>query len=78
MRYEYKVVPFMGVAKSGDQADKIATQLQRIINTNAGAGWEFAQLADVRIEIKPGCFSAFFGGDSSYTVFDQIIFKRAI
>ena len=78
MKYEYKVVPFIGVIKSGQGADVAAQQLQSVISQYVGAGWEFVQLSDVNIEVQPGCLPALLGQKSSYLRFDQVIFRRAV
>jgi hypothetical protein len=61
MRYEYKVIPFMGTVKSGEGADVAAMQLQHAIAEWVTKGWEFVQLGEVNIEIKPGCLAGFLG-----------------
>ena len=76
-QYEYKAVPFIGSIKKGQGADAVAVQLSSAINSYASAGWEFSQLGDVNIEVKPGCLAALFGASVSYIRFDQLIFRRA-
>jgi len=77
MKYQYKVIPFIGSMKSGQGADVAAQQLQSVISQHATDGWEFVQLGDVNIEMKPGCLAGLFGGGVSYMRFDQVIFRRA-
>jgi hypothetical protein len=78
MKYEYRIIPFIGKIKNNEGASVAAKQLQLVINQNVNAGWEFVQLGDVNIEVQPGCLDGFFGKKASYITFDQIIFKRPI
>ena len=77
MSYEYRVVPFIGRIKGKQAAAEVSRQLQSVIEENTGQGWEFCQIADVNIEIAPGCLGSLFGGKESYARFDQVIFRRA-
>ncbi|ACB77048.1 DUF4177 domain-containing protein [Opitutus terrae] len=77
MKYEYKVVPFIGRIQSGQGADIAAQQLQSVISQHATGGWELVQLGDVNIEVKPGCLAGLFGSGVTYVRFDQLIFRRA-
>lgn len=76
MKYEYKVIPFIGSIKSGQGADVAAQQLQSLVAQNATGGWEFVQLGDVNIEVQPGCLGALLGQKATYLRFDQIILRR--
>ena len=76
MAYEYKVVPFIGSVKSGEGPDVAAQQLQSLISDGAAHGWEFVQLGDVNIRVKPGCLATLFGREATYVRFDQVIFRR--
>ena len=83
MKYEYKVVPFIGKLRSGlfgsiEDAGEVSKQLGAVINEHANQGWEFAGLNDVNIEIKPGCFAGLFGSKTAYIPLNQVIFKRAV
>jgi hypothetical protein len=83
MKYEYKVVPFIGKLKSGlfgsvEDAGGVSTQLETVINQHTSQEWEFVTLNDVNIEIKPGCLAGLFGSKTAYMPFDQVIFRRAI
>jgi hypothetical protein len=75
--HEYKVLPFIGKLKKGQGADEASKQLDAMINTFAVDGWEFYQLADVNIEVAPGCLAGILGADVSYIRFDQLVFRRA-
>lgn len=77
MAYEYRVVPFMGKIKGGQAAGEVSRQLQELITQNCSGGWEFYQLADVAIEVQPGCISALFGAKVAYITYNQVIFRRA-
>lgn len=74
--YQYKVVPFIGSVKGGQPAANVSMQLEALIQGYAKEGWELAQVADVNIEVKPGCLAGMFGADVSYQRYDQVIFRR--
>lgn len=74
--YSYKVVPFLGQLKSGQGPDVVSSQLEHLINDTASQGWEFYELDSVDIEIRPGCLAALFGGQTAYSTFNQVIFRR--
>lgn len=73
--YQYKVVPFIGQSKGTLSAADVARQLESVISQHVSEGWEFYQLADVNIEVKPGCISGLFGAQVQYVRFDQLIFR---
>jgi hypothetical protein len=75
-QYVYKVVPFIGNIKSNEGADTVAKQLNSVINQHAADGWEFHQMGDVNIRVKPGCLASLFGASASYIRFDQLVFRR--
>lgn len=74
--YEYKAVPFS--TKGHQAAQVVSDELTNAINQHANQGWEFVQLADVKIEVQPGCLAGLLGAGVSYTRFDQIIFRRPV
>jgi hypothetical protein len=76
MAYQYQVVPFIGKIKSSQSASDVAAQLQAVISQYAVQGWEFYQIGDVNIEVKPGCLAGLFGAKIAYMRFDQIIFRK--
>ena len=74
MKYEYKVIPFIGKLKSGffgsvENAGVVSKQLESAISQHASQGWEFVALNDVNIEIKPGCLAGLFGSKTAYMPF---------
>ena len=75
-KYQYVVVPFIGQIKSRQSAAEVSVQLQNLINHYAAQGWEFYQLNDVNIEVRPGCLASLFGARAAYIQFDQVIFRR--
>lgn len=77
MKYEYKVIPFIGQNKGILSAADVARQLETAINEQIARGWEFQQLSDVNIEVQPGCISGLFGAKVQYVRFDQLIFRAA-
>ena len=80
-KYVYKVVPFIGVLKSGvfsvENAQKVSEQLQQLIDTHTQQGWELYRIDPVQIQIKPGCMASLFGQRTSWINFDQVIFRRS-
>jgi len=78
MEYQYNVVPFIGRINAKQSATDVAAQLQAVINQYTAQGWEFYQLSDVNIEVKPGCLAGLFGARDSYVRYDQIIFRKTI
>lgn len=78
MSYSYKVVPFIGRSHGGLSPSDVAQQLESTINQHALGGWELIQLADVNIEVQPGCLSGLFGAKVEYVRFDQLIFRSQV
>ena len=82
MRYEYKVVPFMGQVKRGFRsmgtAGEVSRQLQTVIDEYARQGWEFYSVEKINIAVSPGCFGSLFGTSTGLIDFDQIIFRRTV
>lgn len=76
MNYQYLVVPFIGSIKGKQGADVAANQLTSLINQHAAQGWEFYQMADINIEVQPGCIAGLFGASVSYIRLDQLVFRR--
>ncbi len=76
--YTYRVLPFMGVLKSGGSSREVSAQLESLINQQASDGWEFHQLSSVNIEVKPGCIGGLLGRDSDYVRYDQAVFRRSV
>ncbi len=74
--YSYMVVPFIGKIKSGQSASEVSKQLQEVIDDVTREGWEFYQLTNTNIEVKPGCIAGLFGSKMSYVTFDQVIFRK--
>lgn len=73
--YQYKVVPFIGQSRGSLSAADVSRQLESAISQHVSEGWEFYQLADVNIEVQPGCISGLFGAKVQYVRFDQLIFR---
>ncbi len=74
--YIYKVVPFVGKIKGSGSAGEVSSQLQSVINSVAAEGWELVTMADVGIEVSPGCIAGLLGSKTSYQRYDQLIFRR--
>lgn len=79
MDYEHRVVPFLGDVRSRDKdsADKVAKQLQAVIDSNAVGGWEFYRIDQVQIAVQPGCLAGILGAKVTMIGLDQITFRRA-
>src|SRR6266498_3595949 len=77
MKYQYKVIPFIGQSKGRLSAEDVATQLESVISRNSALGWEFYQLSDVNIEVQPGCIAGLLGARAQYVRFDQLIFRAS-
>jgi Domain of unknown function (DUF4177) len=78
MKYTYKVVPFMGKANANGQVDQVSRQLEKIINDEAAAGWEFHQLGRCDIEVKLGCLAGLLGAKTAFVSWDQVIFHKGL
>ena len=54
----YKVVPFKASISSTDDSSAAASQLEGLIGTHAGTGWEYVRLekVDTYIAGSSGCF----------------------
>ena len=76
--YQYKVVPFIGRIQGSQSTSDVSEQLQSLINQYAAQGWEFHQINDVNIEVRPGCLAGLFGAKTSYVKLDQAIFRMEI
>lgn len=75
-KYQYKVVPFIGKIKGNQNIGEVSAQLLDEINKGAQNGWEFYQLGDTQIKVKPGCVSGLFGSRATYIKLDQLIFRK--
>jgi hypothetical protein len=55
---EYRVIPFTANIANNEGAPAAASQLQALITTNAGQGWEYVRLeqVDTHIAGTDGCF----------------------
>lgn len=76
MALEYKVVAFIGKLQSGESPTKVSAQLQAAIARETVGGWELDRVADVNIEVAPGCIAGLFGAKVAYVKFDQLIFRK--
>lgn len=74
--FVYRVVPFEGRIKGKGSAGDVSAQLQSVINDVAAEGWELVTMADVGIEVAPGCLGGLIGREKAYLRFDQLIFRR--
>jgi hypothetical protein len=72
----YKVIPFMASIKTGGSAEEAAYQLNQLIDRVVNTGWKLHHVANVNIEIKPGCLWGLLGAKSSVIVYNQVIFEK--
>lgn len=81
-RYDYLVVPFVGHVKGGvfsqEGPETASRQLQDLINGHSQQGWEFDQVAQINIMVKPGCLGGLMGREATVIVFDQVIFRKLV
>ena len=56
-----RVVPFDGKIKGSGSTSDVSEQLQSLINSTASDGWELVVMADVGIEVSPGCIGGLLG-----------------
>jgi hypothetical protein len=77
MAYQYKVVPFSTRVKMGSPTAECSTQLEAIINDHAKQGWEFHQIAQINIEVQPGCLAGLGGARPTNMPIDQVVFRKA-
>lgn len=75
MSYSYKVIPFTGQSRGDLSPSDVAQQLEITISQYAREGWEFIQLANVNVEVQPGCVAGLFGSQAEYVRCDQLIFR---
>jgi hypothetical protein len=57
--------------------DRVATQLNDLINSQSTLGWEFYQINSVNISISPGCLAGLFGAASYEKKYDMVIFRKS-
>ena len=81
MKYEYRVVPFMGQLSGGvvtdDGVEKVSQDFGDLISRTCKNGWEFYRVDRVSVRVAPSCVGAFLGQKNSYVDLDQVVFRRA-
>lgn len=77
-RLVYAVEPFRGSIDGKKTAADVSKQLQVLINKYAQKGWQFHSIADISIEVSPGCIAALFGQKIFQTKIDQVVFCRPL
>jgi len=82
MKYEYKVVPFVGTLKKGlfstEGVEAVSKQMQTILNNETIQGWEFYAMNDVDVAVEPGCLPGLFGAKKKFFPMDQLVFRRPV
>jgi hypothetical protein len=79
-QYEYRTIPFAGKTQESDKTPgrTLAAQLEHLINTSVGKGWEFYRVDHLTIVIKNGCLAALSGNPYSTRTYDVVIFRRPV
>jgi hypothetical protein len=74
---EYRVIPFTANIANHEGAPAAASQLQALIATNAGQGWEYVRLERVETHVAgtDGCFGIGALPPSSRSV-SMAVFRR--
>jgi hypothetical protein len=72
----YRVIPFIGRITTKQSPVDVSNQLEALINEAADEGWQFEQVNNVNIEVKPGCLAGLFGAKPDYVHFDMVVFRR--
>ena len=74
---EYRVIPFTANIGNTEGAPAAASQLQALIATNAGEGWEYVRLERVETHVAgtDGCFGIGALPPSSRSV-SMAVFRR--
>ena len=79
MTKEFKAVPFIAKITRNDNSEKVAEQIQNLIDENSENGWNYLRLESVQTYIAAdnGCFGI--GAQpATTTTFRVIIFERNI
>lgn len=73
----YKVIPFVAVINHNDTTEKVAQQLQEVINAYANQGWEYVRLESVETHIaeSKGCFGVG-ATPGRNTIFRMVVFRK--
>ena len=83
MRFEYLVVPYIGVAKRSwftEQGPQhIATDLQNTLNAHAAQGWEYVRVERIEIRQQVGCLvGLILRKEAGVYMFHEIVFRRPV
>jgi hypothetical protein len=82
MRFEYVVIPFMGVVKvnlfGSEGPGKVASDLQKVLNDMSMQGWDYVRVESIDILQTAGCFASLLGQKSTMYTFNQIVFRRPV
>lgn len=73
----FKAVPFSANITRNDTSEKVAKQVQLIIDKNTAEGWQYMRMENVETSVAPtkGCFGL--GAQPGFTTsFQVLIFKK--
>ena len=77
--YRYKMIqiaPSLVVNAQVVQGQEAAQHLEGIVNQWAAAGWEFYRVDTMGIYTPPGCLAGLFGGQTTYSQYYVVTFRR--
>jgi hypothetical protein len=81
MSYEYRVVPFFAVSKSGSSMQQrraqAAEQFQNLLTAHQSEGFEYMRMDHYHLTEPPGCLGAFMGAAPTIVSYDVAVFRRA-
>ena len=72
-----QITPVVSVDAGQSATGAAAGYLERVVNREAEAGWEFLRLDPFHVEMPPGCFASLFGGRPDRTLYLVATFRRA-
>lgn len=76
MALTYQVIPFRGQAKDAANPAATAQQLAQMINAAVADGWEFVEVANITIDVSPGCLGSLLGAKAGSVTHEQVVFRR--
>ncbi len=62
--------------KSGQKADKVLAPVALKIQDEAQGGWEFINMYNMPIWVKPGCLASLFGNKGGTDYYYMLVFKK--
>lgn len=62
--------------KTGQNADKVLAPVALKIQDEAQGGWEFINMYNMPIWVKPGCLASLFGNKGGTDYYYMLVFKK--